>query len=79
VLGSAIEVASRSERDDQVTELDDIELKLRTCATESAAKYWARQLVQAQWEAGKIPMAHLSHDHFEAIVKLTVKQLWEQK
>jgi hypothetical protein len=45
------------------------------CATESAAKFWARQLVQAQWEAGKIPIP-LTHDDFEQIVKLAVKQLW---
>jgi hypothetical protein len=61
-----------------VTELDDISLKLRTCATESAAKFWARQLVQAQWEAGELPFAHLSNDNFERIVRLTVEQLWSK-
>jgi hypothetical protein len=59
-----------------VTELADIELKLRTCATMPCAKYWARQLVQAQWEAGKIPIAHLSNENFERIAKKYVEH-WE--
>jgi hypothetical protein len=61
-----------------VTELTDIELKLRACKQKGCAFYWARQLVQAQWEAGEIPVTYLSHDNFERMVKLAVEQ-WENR
>jgi hypothetical protein len=59
-----------------MTELTDIELKLRACATKPCARFWARQLVQAQWEAWENMMSHMSHANFEALVKLHVEQ-WE--
>jgi hypothetical protein len=59
-----------------MTELTDIELKLRACKQKGCAFYWARQLVQAQWEAGLIPVPHLTNEMFEEIARATVKQLW---
>jgi hypothetical protein len=60
-----------------VTELDDISLKLKASKRKDVATYWARQLVQAQWEAGISPVPHLTNADFEKIVKLTVEQ-WEK-
>jgi hypothetical protein len=61
-----------------MTELTDIELKLRACKQKGCAFYWARQLVQAQWELGEIPVTYLSNENFERMVRLAVEQ-WEQK
>jgi hypothetical protein len=61
-----------------VTELDDISLKLKASKRKDVATYWARQLVQAQWEAGLMLVQHLSNDNFELMVRLTVEQ-WENE
>jgi hypothetical protein len=61
-----------------VTELDDISLKLKASKRKDVATYWARQLVQAQWELGEIPVTYLSNENFERMVRLAVEQ-WEQK
>jgi hypothetical protein len=61
-----------------VHDLSIIELKLRTSCTESCAKYWAGELVRAQWEAGLIPIP-LTHEDMERIVALTLEQLWSRK
>jgi hypothetical protein len=62
-----------------VHDLSIIELKLRQSQTEGCARYWARQLVQAQWEAGLIPVAHLSNDIFTEIANQAVEQYWSNK
>jgi hypothetical protein len=62
-----------------MTELDDISLKLKASKRKDVATYWARQLVQAQWEAGILPVPHLTNEMFEELARKTVEQLWEQK
>jgi hypothetical protein len=62
-----------------MTDLADMERKLRACQSKGCAKYWARQLVQAQWEAGLIPVAHLSHDIFTEIANQAVEQYWSKQ
>jgi hypothetical protein len=58
-----------------VTDLSDLELKLRTCCTESCARFWASELVRAKWEAGLIPIP-LTHEDCERTVNETLEKLW---
>jgi hypothetical protein len=62
-----------------MTELDDLLTSLRQCKTKACMRYYARRLVQAQWEAGILPVPHLTNEMFEELARKTVEQLWEQK
>jgi hypothetical protein len=61
-----------------VHDLTEIETKLKTCCTESCARYWASELVRAQWEAGLIPIP-LTHEDCEKKVNETLEKLWSKK
>jgi hypothetical protein len=61
-----------------VHDLTEIETKLKTCCTESCARYWASELVRAKWEAGLIPIP-LTHEDMLKLVEITLKQFWEAK
>jgi hypothetical protein len=61
-----------------VHDLAEIETKLKTCCTESCAKYWATELVRAKWEAGLIPIP-LTHEDCEKKVTETLEKYWSKK
>jgi hypothetical protein len=58
-----------------VHDLTEIETKLKTCCTESCARFWASELVRAKWEAGLIPIP-LTHEDCEKKVNETLGKYW---
>jgi hypothetical protein len=61
-----------------VHDLAEIETKLKTCCTESCARFYASELVRAKWEAGLIPIP-LTHEDCEKKVNETLEKLWSKK